>query len=110
MYRLDYSAIAFGVLTSLILGFVIGWFAGAFGQNLSCLAILVPSLIITTIGGFIAAYYSHDFKYYNATATAVVGLLFWIPFLDMYPVWFTSTDIILSFPFAYYGAHIESKI
>ncbi|MEH6346705.1 MAG: hypothetical protein V7785_16550 [Bermanella sp.] len=110
MNRLNYSAISLGLITVLVLSMTIGWFSGAMGFKSSQLTILTLTWFVTALGGFIAAYYSKSFKFYNAIATAVIGVvLFTLPFIGKYPTWLMSLDIFMSFPFAYLGAHVESK-
>jgi uncharacterized membrane protein YeaQ/YmgE (transglycosylase-associated protein family) len=108
--KLDFGAITLGFFASIVVGFVIGWFAGALGIRIELFPLLILDLLGCILSGFVAAYYSKDYKFYNAIATSLVGCILWLFFITSYPIWFSCLSIILSFPLAYFGARIESKI
>lgn len=110
MNKLDFGAIALGILVGIVGGFVIVWFAAVLGIRIGLFPMLILDLLLTILGGFVAAYFSKEYRFYNATGTAAVGAILWVFFFTSYPIWFISISIVLSFPFAYFGAHIEEKI
>jgi len=109
--KVNFYAVGLGTLTdlatSVILAVVI---ARILVVPVPLGASIAIGLSCMTLGGFVAAKLSNDYKLLNATLVGVLGIFIGLLFVEMLPIWYVITSTILMPPFAYLGGLIEAKI
>ena len=71
---------------------------------------MVVGLSCISLGGFVSAKLSNDYKLLNATLVGIVGILIGLLFLGALPTWYLAISTLLMPPFAYIGGLIEANI
>ena len=112
MKKINCKAVLIGTLVDVCGSFLFGIITGLiFGVSSNLLPLyLVLGLIVTAIGGFVAAKISLEGKVFNATLVGFVGIVIALISKGGSPDWYTLVSCILMPPSAYFGGKVAITI